>query len=303
MKNPEKIDGYRCQKQMLKLIEGNPGVIKPLHIALYFWIEAKCNKLRWIEVFDLPTKEAMFYTGIKYRETIIKILSELEKFGLISIISKSRNQSVPYKIKLIFEAEKHTLACGSKPQAELKEDISLAVQNRRQNRSKPQAKLIKTASDPHESPINKGVDTPLNLLKPFKTIRMSASFGTDYKPSNIFETLAYKLWSQCLDILNSEKINPVILKRANPKVWANDIRLLIEIDKRTEAEIFGILNFLKADSFWNTKIQSPEKLRKQFEKLQLAMKTKKDKVAPNPYELSPGQYDVTKMEKERSLNR
>lgn len=49
--------------------------------------------------------------------------------------------------------------------------------------------------------------------------------------------------------------------------WANDIRLLREIDGRTHHEICELFRWAKGDSFWCANIQSPAKLREKWDTL------------------------------------
>jgi len=169
----ESKNGYRCQKQVFSFTKVFPGKIKPVHGFLYWWICEKNNSLKWIEVFELPTKEAMLQIGIKDRQTFTKTLSELESWGFIHIISKSTNQAVPNKIELIFEAEKDASAYGKTPQAKFKEHIlpmektrtSIDNTNRRRGK-KPLAEQKKPVGDSNKSPNNSGNIEPLNLLKP-----------------------------------------------------------------------------------------------------------------------------------------
>lgn len=56
-------------------------------------------------------------------------------------------------------------------------------------------------------------------------------------------------------------------KKANLETWANTIRLMREVDGRTLQEIGGLFDWANKDSFWCSNILSPEKLRKQWDKL------------------------------------
>jgi predicted phage replisome organizer len=58
----------------------------------------------------------------------------------------------------------------------------------------------------------------------------------------------------------------------NINKWANDIRLMCEIDKRYPDNIEIIIEWCQKDSFWKTNILSTDKLRKQFDQLTLKMK-------------------------------
>ncbi|WRQ13066.1 helix-turn-helix domain protein [Vibrio phage vB_VpM-pA2SJ1] len=65
-----------------------------------------------------------------------------------------------------------------------------------------------------------------------------------------------------------EIINPA-MKKPNLESWANTIRLMREMDHRTHEQICHTFDWANKDSFWYKNILSPEKLRKQFDKLQV----------------------------------
>lgn len=56
-------------------------------------------------------------------------------------------------------------------------------------------------------------------------------------------------------------------KKPNLEKWANDIRLIRELDKRNEEQIEYLINWSQNNSFWQANILSPAKLRKQFDTL------------------------------------
>ena len=58
--------------------------------------------------------------------------------------------------------------------------------------------------------------------------------------------------------------NPAWYVKPNWTQWANDIRKLREIDKRSSEQIEFIIHWCQRDNFWHKNILSPEKLRKQF---------------------------------------
>ncbi len=57
--------------------------------------------------------------------------------------------------------------------------------------------------------------------------------------------------------------------------WANDIRLTEEVDKRSMDRIREVIEFSQRDSFWKQNILSGNKLRKQFDKLEMQYKEEK----------------------------
>ena len=51
------------------------------------------------------------------------------------------------------------------------------------------------------------------------------------------------------------------------KTWAKSIDRMMRIDKRTPEQILWLFRWSQNDEFWNPNIRSPDKLRKQWDKL------------------------------------
>ena len=70
------------------------------------------------------------------------------------------------------------------------------------------------------------------------------------------------------------KIRTLNPNHAEPKWkgWHQDIRLMVERDKRTLHEIRDLFGWANADPFWQTNILSPGKLRKQWDTLTIKRK-------------------------------
>ena len=71
-------------------------------------------------------------------------------------------------------------------------------------------------------------------------------------------------------LLNSPKVKVPI----NLNGWANDIRLMIEVDKREQSDIENVIKFATSNTFWSANILSAKKLRDKFDTLYLQMNSK-----------------------------
>jgi len=69
-------------------------------------------------------------------------------------------------------------------------------------------------------------------------------------------------------------------KKPNLELWSNDIRLMMERDKRTEEQIRYLMNWVQQDDFEMVNVLSPRKLRKRFD--QLVMKVKQQRQSTKP---------------------
>ena len=61
----------------------------------------------------------------------------------------------------------------------------------------------------------------------------------------------------------------------NMERWANDFRLMMEVDKREGKEIQDLIIFAQRDKFWYKNILSPGKLREKYHRLLLEMNEEK----------------------------
>lgn len=73
------------------------------------------------------------------------------------------------------------------------------------------------------------------------------------------------------------KQNNPNFKEPNYQKWANDIRLMIERDNRTEEQIKYLIKWVQQDDFEMANVLSPSKLRKRFDQLVLKVKAQKQK--------------------------
>jgi len=70
-----------------------------------------------------------------------------------------------------------------------------------------------------------------------------------------------------LRLLSNIRENLPNFKEPNLQTWADEIRLLIERDKRTIEDINFLIDWCQKDRFWKTNILSPTKLREHFDRL------------------------------------
>jgi len=92
-----------------------------------------------------------------------------------------------------------------------------------------------------------------------------------YDENSIYYKLANRFYQ---NILNNNPHH----KEPNLQKWSDDIRKMIDIDKRTEEQVAYLIDWVQKDSFEMSNVLSPDKLRKRFD--QLAMKGIKTKKIP-----------------------
>ena len=95
------MNGYGFSRSWFDFSFVNPGKVKPIHTAVYFFAIERCNRLGWKEEFGFPTDLVMEALGIKNYRTYIRALQDLEEWGFIKWIQKSRNQYTANIIALV----------------------------------------------------------------------------------------------------------------------------------------------------------------------------------------------------------
>ncbi len=217
--------------------------------------------------------------------TVRTALGELEKEGWISKQQRrngNRNASNIYQLNV--------------------EKLRASAQPPESERSKPDAsksdpsKSVRSESERSESkekstfhPPESGGDPSVNSKQDPSEITTSSSGNsgespTDRKtdfisrhPDAVVYTPSGQSWGTQLDLdcaawvfQRIQKINPAA-RQPNWADWANDIRLMREIDGRSHRDICELFKRANQDSFWCKNILSPRKLREQWDQLTLKL--------------------------------
>jgi len=123
-------------------------------------------------------------------------------------------------------------------------------------------------------------ETLLKLLDAIETIQVQlvpAAIKREPKPGNEADERCARWMFEVM-----QAINPTA-KVPNFNAWARDVRLMRECDDRTHKEIGGLFRWAQQHSFWNANIQSPAKLRKQWDTL--VMQRRRDEAPKQPSQL------------------
>lgn len=86
-----------------------------------------------------------------------------------------------------------------------------------------------------------------------------------------------------------QRINPTA-KQPKWAEWANDIRLMREVDSRSDSEIRQLFDFASKHGFWCKNVLSPSKLRVQWDRLYVERANKPF----DPFDLSTQDYSIPK---------
>ena len=99
-------------------------------------------------------------------------------------------------------------------------------------------------------------------------------------PDAVIYTPNFTKWGSAADLKAAEWVASLVntikpcTSRTNLTTWANDVRLMREIDKRTHREICELFKWASRDQFWHSNILSPAKLREKWDTLSLQQSQK-----------------------------
>lgn len=86
------MNGYDLSRAFVDWSFENPEKIRPVHYAVFFFAVEHCNRLGWKKAFGLPTYMVMEAIGVKKHATYSDALKDLEEWGFITFVERSKNQ-------------------------------------------------------------------------------------------------------------------------------------------------------------------------------------------------------------------
>ncbi len=119
----------------------------------------------------------------------------------------------------------------------------------------------------NHKPVTNNQEPNINIKKPSSSVtKENSDKPKKYKFTDNDKKVANYIHNKVL------VINPS-MKTPNIECWSNTIRLMRESDKRSYDDIYQVFSWANHDDFWHTNILSPSKLRKQFDVLNVKMKS------------------------------
>ena len=276
------MDVFKLSRQWFDWSFENPELIKPNHTALYFFIIEQCNRLGWKEKFGLPTTMAKEAIGIKSYNTYIETLNDLVEWGFIKMIEKSKNQYSSNIVALSnFDIahnkalDKALIKNASKQSESTGESISsIAIQETREHETINKTTTLSPAIAPTPSPKNYKNATMGEIIKTFDRVNKTSpdfdEFAGDYALTAVG---FYELFENNIKAAGGKA---TVLQKAKG-TWIDDIRQICEKDGYNLNDLREAYTFLTHDLFWQKNILSAQTLRKQMDKLKMAIKSEKEK--------------------------
>ena len=214
--------------------------IKPLSssaIALWHALLHLNNRCGWKDSFSVPVGTLSLKSGLSER-SISNARNELKTKGYIDFQSRGGNKSAVYQMKRLSANFADNLSDNAS------DNLSDSVSD---NASDNLSALYRYRQD---------IDKDKNN----NSSRRKQVYDKDSVPYRAASYLLAKI-----------KENKPDFKDPNLQKWADDMRKLMEIDKRDVHEVAKVIDWVSQDDFWSTVILSPANLRKKWDQITLRM--------------------------------
>lgn len=213
-------------------------------VALWYTLMSIDNRTGWKDPFTATNQMLESLSGLS-RPGILKARNMLKQFGLITFQPNGRNKATSYHIK----------------------ELCMVNSYQQSNQQSNQQRNASGTQQEHNS-------TPIPKHKPKQTKSSSRQRQKRvYDEGSDYMKLARYLFKQM-------QLNDSKAKEPNFQSWADEMRKLVELDKRDKHEVSVVIKWCQHDSFWSTVILSAKKLRAKFSELLLKMNAEKGQSQP-----------------------
>jgi hypothetical protein len=120
----DELTGYDLSRNFFDWSYENPELIKPTHIAIYFFAIEHCNRLGWKPKFGFPTQMTMDAIGVKNWRTYIKAFTDLCDWGFFELLEKSKNQYSANVIAIVKNTKANTKALTKASQKHIQKQVN-----------------------------------------------------------------------------------------------------------------------------------------------------------------------------------
>lgn len=245
----------------------------------------------------ISASQIIEYTGLK-KQNVHRSIQELITKKVIRVIKNDYSNTQEIEINRDYDswAQSSKKITSSKViTGVIKNDdkTSSKVMDTKDNKD-TLTKDIKNSSCPgFENP-----DEEAEKIQPEQLLKKSKKYIFEESHTKLSELLASEIL----------KNKPDFKLPANLNEWSDCVRLMIERDKRSPAEVEAVILWCQQDQFWKNNILSMAAIRKQFDRLQMKMKSKPveyhkkstcpmtNYVTPKDLKAEAAKYDISQFE-------
>lgn len=207
------------------------------------------KKKSWADSFDPTSATLQLYSGLS-ANGIVKAREKLKTLGLIDFKSRGRRKSTIYRL----------LDLSSDKSVVISSDNSSDISG--DNSSDNSVTLNKTKQDKTKlNNLSRSESPTPNKKEPEPDKKAKREYDHQSEPYRLAEELKTGIMANNPD---HKKITESQLQN-----WADDMRKMLELDKRSYSQVSNMISWCQRDNFWKTNILSASKLRKQYDQMRV----------------------------------
>lgn len=207
------------------------------------------KKKSWADGIDPTSATLQLYSGLS-ANGIVKAREKLKALGLIDFKSRGRRKSTIYRF----------LDLSGNKSAAISSDKSSDISG--DNSSDNSVPLNKTKQDKTKQNNISSSESPTpNEKKAEPEKKAKKKYDHQSEPYRLANKLKNGIMAN----------NPDHKKITEPQLqgWADDMRKMLELDKRSYEQVSNMISWCQNDDFWKTNILSASKLRKQYDQMRV----------------------------------
>lgn len=251
-----------------KIAESNRG-FKGIWIPAKYWLDEDLTTMEMlflVEIDSLSINDNGCFASNKHFSNFFgvtssrssQIISSLKEKGYIKIFQQYDGKQIV----------KRTIYLVNK--------LSTPIKKTKGGINKIKGGYLENCEDSNTKAVIQSSNTNNNVPTCVETVQKSKK--SFYEPNSEPYVLAKLLEQQIkTNLADYDSNKPKKSIESKLQKWANDARLMIEKDNRTFEQIKYLIIWCQKDNFWKANIMSMSKLRKQFDRLALIVKSEKEK--------------------------
>ncbi|HJF54415.1 MAG TPA: hypothetical protein K8W06_04625 [Limosilactobacillus coleohominis] len=206
------------------------------------------KKKSWADGIDPTSATLQLYSGLS-ANGIVKAREKLKALGLIDFKSRGRRKSTIYRF----------LDLSGNKSAVISSD----------NSSDKSSDISGDNSSDNSVPLNKTKQNNISSSESPTPNEKKAEPEQKAKREYDHQSEPYRLAKELKTGIMANNPDHRKITESQLQSWADDMRKMLELDKRSYSQVSNMISWCQRDDFWKTNILSASKLRKQYDQMRV----------------------------------
>lgn len=214
------------------------------------------NSCNWIHEFKVPLKVLKSRLNTESKTTIYNARNQLVQLGLLKVTPGQVGKPAKYQLIPLVQDDGTNLYQDSVP------DNGLSSVPNSGHEGVPNSDPLYKQNKTKQNKTNSSSESPTpNEKEPEPEKKAKREYDHQSEPYCLAEELKNGIMANNPD---HKKITESQLQN-----WADDMRKMLELDKRSYSQVSNMISWCQRDDFWKTNILSASKLRKQYDQMRV----------------------------------